>query len=249
VLCWHLELCSGAIYSYLGADNIIQVDPKVGGCEYADWVQLAADCCVNTAMNFRRLTNDELSDYWFLTKYLVPRNWLRMFLSFARTSFKRDRLVSFSEHDPRETRIVWRSTHCHDNRSSAHARACNFQTKTLPTMRKHNLCEIYKCRRLCLQSTENELAILALGCSFQSWAPTGMLSNGKWGGRNINWKLHLQMFKEFETIFTGIGLQGVEIPIFLGNRFTDGGQIVSLTRRPSYNFQKYSWYSFLLEAK
>jgi hypothetical protein len=36
---------------------------------------------------------------------------------------------------------------------------------------------------------------------------------------------------------------------FLGNWITDGGQFVSLTRRPHFIPQKDFWYSFLLEAE
>jgi hypothetical protein len=38
---------------------------------------------------------------------------------------------------------------------------------------------------------------------------------------------------------------------FLDNQLTDGGEVVSLTRRPAalYPFQEDSWYSFLLEAE
>jgi hypothetical protein len=38
------------------------------------------------------------------------------------------------------------------------------------------------------------------------------------------------------------------LPHFLDNRVTDGGE-VSLTRRPPFNPQEDSWYSFLLEAE
>jgi hypothetical protein len=36
---------------------------------------------------------------------------------------------------------------------------------------------------------------------------------------------------------------------FLDNRFTDGGKVVTLTRRLLFNPQEGSWYSFLLEAE
>jgi hypothetical protein len=39
------------------------------------------------------------------------------------------------------------------------------------------------------------------------------------------------------------------LPHFLGNRLTDGGEVVSLTRRPPSTPQKDSWYLFLLEAE
>jgi hypothetical protein len=46
------------------------------------------------------------------------------------------------------------------------------------------------------------------------------------------------------------GSWDVDAPIFpLENRLTDGGKVVSLTRRPPFTFQEHSWYSFLLEAK
>jgi hypothetical protein len=37
-------------------------------------------------------------------------------------------------------------------------------------------------------------------------------------------------------------------PHFLDSRLTDGGVALSLKRRPLFNFQQDSWYSFLLEA-
>jgi hypothetical protein len=36
---------------------------------------------------------------------------------------------------------------------------------------------------------------------------------------------------------------------FVENRLADGGEVVSLTRRPLYTLQEDSWYSFLLEAE
>jgi hypothetical protein len=48
------------------------------------------------------------------------------------------------------------------------------------------------------------------------------------------------------------GPQGCEtsrIPHFLDNRLIDGGEVVSLTRRPPFTPQEDSWYSFLLEAE
>jgi hypothetical protein len=39
------------------------------------------------------------------------------------------------------------------------------------------------------------------------------------------------------------------LPQFLDNRLTDGGEVVSLTRRPPFTPQEDSWYSFLLEAE
>jgi hypothetical protein len=39
------------------------------------------------------------------------------------------------------------------------------------------------------------------------------------------------------------------IPHFLDNRLTDGGKVVSVTRRPRLTPKKIFWYSFLLEAE
>jgi hypothetical protein len=40
------------------------------------------------------------------------------------------------------------------------------------------------------------------------------------------------------------------LPHFLDNRLTDGGEVVSFTRRPAAFYpQEDSWYSFLLEAE
>jgi hypothetical protein len=47
------------------------------------------------------------------------------------------------------------------------------------------------------------------------------------------------------------GPYGCEMPRllhFLDNRLTDGGEVVSLRRRPPFTLQELSWYSFLLEA-
>jgi hypothetical protein len=38
-------------------------------------------------------------------------------------------------------------------------------------------------------------------------------------------------------------------PHLIDNRLTDGGEVISLTRRPPFTPQKESWYSFLLEAE
>jgi hypothetical protein len=38
-------------------------------------------------------------------------------------------------------------------------------------------------------------------------------------------------------------------PHFLDNRLTDGGEVVSLTRRPPFTLLEDFWYSFLLEAE
>jgi hypothetical protein len=39
------------------------------------------------------------------------------------------------------------------------------------------------------------------------------------------------------------------LPHFLDSRFTDGGEIVSLTRSAVLYTQEDSWYSFLLDAE
>jgi hypothetical protein len=45
------------------------------------------------------------------------------------------------------------------------------------------------------------------------------------------------------------GCETLRVPQYLDNRLTDGGQVVSLTRRPPFTPQEGSWYSFLLEAE
>jgi hypothetical protein len=45
------------------------------------------------------------------------------------------------------------------------------------------------------------------------------------------------------------GRETSRLPHFLDNRLTDGGKVVSLTRRPPFTPQEDSWYSFLLEAE
>jgi hypothetical protein len=48
------------------------------------------------------------------------------------------------------------------------------------------------------------------------------------------------------------GPQGCEtsrLPHFPDSRLTDGGEVVSLARRPPFTPQEVSWYSFLLEAE
>jgi hypothetical protein len=39
-----------------------------------------------------------------------------------------------------------------------------------------------------------------------------------------------------------------KLPLFLDSRLTDGGEVVSLTRRPAFTPQEDSWYWFLLET-
>jgi hypothetical protein len=46
------------------------------------------------------------------------------------------------------------------------------------------------------------------------------------------------------------GCETSRLLFFLDNRLTDGGEVVSLTRRPTALYpQEDSWYSFLLEAE
>jgi hypothetical protein len=45
------------------------------------------------------------------------------------------------------------------------------------------------------------------------------------------------------------GCETSRLPHFLDNRLTDGGEVVSPTRRPPFTSQEDSWYSFLLEAE
>jgi hypothetical protein len=45
------------------------------------------------------------------------------------------------------------------------------------------------------------------------------------------------------------GCEMLRVPHYLDNRITDGGEVVSLTRRPPFTPQDDSWYSFLLEAE
>jgi hypothetical protein len=46
-----------------------------------------------------------------------------------------------------------------------------------------------------------------------------------------------------------LGCGTSRLPQFLDNRLTDGGEVVSLTRRPPFTPQHDSWYSFLLAAE
>jgi hypothetical protein len=45
------------------------------------------------------------------------------------------------------------------------------------------------------------------------------------------------------------GCETSRLPLFLDNRLTDGGEVVSLMRRPPIYPQKDSWYSFLLRGR
>jgi hypothetical protein len=46
-----------------------------------------------------------------------------------------------------------------------------------------------------------------------------------------------------------IGLWDVEGPTLSNKRLTDGGKVVSITRRPPFTPQEDSWYSFLLRGR
>jgi hypothetical protein len=58
-------------------------------------------------------------------------------------------------------------------------------------------------------------------------------------------KVKLSLYRPWRLL----GLLEVEAPTFLDIRFTDGGKVVSPTRRPFFISQEYPWYSFLLEAE
>jgi hypothetical protein len=45
------------------------------------------------------------------------------------------------------------------------------------------------------------------------------------------------------------GCETSRLPHFLDNRLVDGGEVVSLTRRPPFSPQEDSWYSFQLQAE
>jgi hypothetical protein len=45
------------------------------------------------------------------------------------------------------------------------------------------------------------------------------------------------------------GCETLRVPHYLDNRLTDGGKVVSLTRRPLFTPQEDFWYSFLLDAE
>jgi hypothetical protein len=46
-----------------------------------------------------------------------------------------------------------------------------------------------------------------------------------------------------------MGCETSRLPHLLENLLVDGGEVVRFTRRPCFNFQEYSLYSFLLEAE
>jgi hypothetical protein len=46
-----------------------------------------------------------------------------------------------------------------------------------------------------------------------------------------------------------LGCETSRLPHFLGNRLTDGGEVVSLTCWLLFTPQEDSWYSFLIEAE
>jgi hypothetical protein len=45
------------------------------------------------------------------------------------------------------------------------------------------------------------------------------------------------------------GRETLRVPNYSDNQLTDGGKVVSITRRPPFTPQEDSWYSFLLEAE
>jgi hypothetical protein len=70
---------------------------------------------------------------------------------------------------------------------------------------------------------------------------------------HINTFLALKQVKAIPVRGRGgpLGCETLRLPYFLDSRLTDGGEAVSLTRRPRPRFtpQESSWYSFLLEAE
>jgi hypothetical protein len=56
-----------------------------------------------------------------------------------------------------------------------------------------------------------------------------------------------KIFHALDRAATVIGSS--KIPHFLDNRLTDGGEVVSLTRRPPFTPQEDSWGEFPLEAE
>jgi hypothetical protein len=62
---------------------------------------------------------------------------------------------------------------------------------------------------------------------------------------------HITVFKDIPVTDRGgpLGCETWRFPHFLDNRLTDGGKVVSPTRRPPFTPQEDSWYSFLLEAE
>jgi hypothetical protein len=57
--------------------------------------------------------------------------------------------------------------------------------------------------------------------------------------------------KAMPVIWRGFprGCDTSRLPFFLHNRLTDGGEVVSLTRRPFFTPRTIPWYSFLLGAE
>jgi hypothetical protein len=45
------------------------------------------------------------------------------------------------------------------------------------------------------------------------------------------------------------GCETSRLPHLLDSRLTDGGEVVSLTRRPTFTPQEDSWHSFLIDAE
>jgi hypothetical protein len=58
-------------------------------------------------------------------------------------------------------------------------------------------------------------------------------------------KVKLSLYRPWRPL----GFREVEAPTFSDTRDTDGGKVVSPTRRPLCTPQEDSWYSFLLEAE
>jgi hypothetical protein len=63
----------------------------------------------------------------------------------------------------------------------------------------------------------------------------------------------METYLNFSTRLYGLVLKQREnvtiLPLAIANRLTDGGKVVSPTRRPPFTPQEDSWYSFLLETE
>jgi hypothetical protein len=75
---------------------------------------------------------------------------------------------------------------------------------------------------------------------------TGYGLDGRRTGPTLPLRIKIQV-KVKLSLQQGCGTS--RLPHFPDNRLTDGGEVVSLTRRPPFTPQEDSWYSFLLEAE
>jgi hypothetical protein len=73
-------------------------------------------------------------------------------------------------------------------------------------------------------------------------------------GQDLPWAVEpvMMMMKAIPVTDRGgpSGCETSRLPHLLHNQFTDGGEVISLTRRPADLYpQEDTWYSFLLEAE